>query len=145
MTRLLISRSAVLCAAVLCCWSCSELNPPKPTPRRTVWKSVGTWTGHGSLQTGSFDISVFRWRARWQTVKGKATSEAVPDTGHFALTFNSAVSGRNLGEIPRSDGPGEGTAEFTEDPHLLYMVIDSSNLDWSVTVEEPIEVGGVNR
>ena len=35
-------------------------------------------------------------------------------------------------------GVGRGTAYVSEDPREFYLVVESSNLDWSVTVEEGI-------
>jgi hypothetical protein len=35
-------------------------------------------------------------------------------------------------------GPGEGTAYVDQDPHVFYVVIESSNLDWSFSLEEAI-------
>jgi hypothetical protein len=51
---------------------------------------------------------------------------------------NSAVSGRPLMLAVDHRGIGRDTVAVTEDPHLFYLVIDSSNLDWSVTAEEPV-------
>jgi hypothetical protein len=38
-------------------------------------------------------------------------------------------------------GVGRDTVDVTEDPHLFYLVIDSSNIDWFVTAEEPVAAG----
>ena len=35
-------------------------------------------------------------------------------------------------------GAGSGTAYVSDDPHMFYLVIDSKDVDWSVTVEEPV-------
>jgi hypothetical protein len=129
--------AASLATAVLLCGSCNELNPPKPRPRAIVWKSLGTWSGHGSTQTDSFDINIFRWRVHWKTA-----NETAPGKGHFVLTVHSAISGRPLTELVNHDGPGEGYPEVNDDPRLYHMVIDSHDIDWTVTVEVPIATGG---
>ena len=133
----LLMKTFLLFAAVLSCSSCKELNPPKPRKQVVVWKTMGTWSGHGNSQTDSFDMNIFRWRVRWKT-----SNETAPGKGHFVLTVNSAISGRPLAEIVRHDGPGEGLADVNDDPRLYHMVIDSNDIDWTVTVEEPIVTGG---
>ena len=97
---------------------------------------VFTWSGRGSSQTDSFDMNIFRWRVHWKT-----TNDTAPGKSHFVLTVNSAISGRPLTELVRHDGPGEGYPEVNDDPRLYHMVIDSNDLDWTVTVEEPIATG----
>jgi hypothetical protein len=132
-------KPSLLCALACCAFlgSCNELNPPKPRQRMIVWKPMGSWSGHGSTQTDSFDINIFRWRVRWKT-----TNDTAPGKSHFVLTVNSAISGRPLAELVRHDGPGEGLADVNDDPRLYHMVIESNDLDWTVTVEEPIATGG---
>lgn len=127
----------ILVAAILVSTSCNELNPPKPQPHHIVWKPLETWSGHGNQQTSNFDMSIYRWRVHWKTAQDTA-----PGKSHFAVTVNSAVSGRDLSHIVDHDGPGEGFADVSDDPRLYYLVINSNDLDWTVTVEEPIETGG---
>ena len=66
---------------------------------------------------------------KWKTTNG---------TGPFVLTVHSAISGRPLAEIVNTSGPGEGIAPVTDDPRLYHMVIDSKDIDWTVTVEQPV-------
>jgi hypothetical protein len=35
-------------------------------------------------------------------------------------------------------GDGEGTVLFADTPHMFFAVIDSEDLDWRFTVEEPV-------
>ena len=132
---------AALFAAVLLCCGCDELNPKKPKPAVVVWKQVGTWSGGESGQTDTFDMGMAQWRVRW------TTREPTPDhhagkTGKFVLTVNSAVSGRPLTQLADHDGPGEGIGYVNDDPRPYYLVIDSSGLDWTVTVEQSISTAG---
>ena len=53
------------------------------------------------------------------------------------MTVNSAVSGRELAVAIDHRGTGQGIAYVGVDPHLSYLVIESSKIDWSLTVEEP--------
>lgn len=127
----------MLVAAILVSTSCNELNPPKPQPRRTVWKTMETWSGRGNQLTGNFDMSIYTWRVHWKT-----SHDTAPGKSHFSVEVNSAVSGRDLSQLVSHDGTGEGYAEVTDDPRLYYLAITSNDLDWTVTVEVPIETGG---
>ena len=122
----------VLLLAALLCGSCDELSPHRPKPVVVVWKQMGTWSGHGSSQTGTFDMGFAQWRVKWKATGAK---------GNFKLTANSAVSGRPITELADHEGPGEGTGYVNDDPRPYYLVIDT-DLDWTVTVEQSIITGG---
>jgi hypothetical protein len=98
----------------------------------TLWRSLGSWSGHGLTQTESF-IGNGALRVIWET-----RNEAAPDTGTFGVTVHSSVSGRPLLQAVEQRGVGRGTAYVSEDPREFYLVVESSNLEWSVTVEEGI-------
>ena len=127
---------ATLTALVACC-ACQELSPRRPKSAGVVWREVGEWSGHGSTQTDSFDLDVLQWRILWN-----ASNENPPGQGTFKVTVNSAVSGRPLSVAVDHKGPGQGTAYVNDDPRLYHLVIDSANLDWKVTVEQPVQTGG---
>lgn len=127
----------LLVAIALTSSACQELNPPRPKPVITVWKRVGTWSGRGSAQTDSFDLDVMQWRIKWKT-----SNENPVGKGTFMVTVNSAVSGRPLSVAVEHNGPGAGIAYVTDDPRLYHMVIDSTNLDWTVSVEQPVTSAG---
>jgi hypothetical protein len=76
-------------------------------------------------------------RIRWET-----RNEQPPGAGTFHVTVNSAVSGRELAAAVDHRGTGHDVAYVGVDPHFSYLVIESSNVDWSVTVEEPALTGG---
>jgi hypothetical protein len=38
------------------------------------------------------------------------------------------------------DGNGQGVAYFSDDPRVFFAVVDSRNLDWTFTIEEPVDV-----
>lgn len=126
-----------LVVIALTCCACQELNPPRPKTTSVVWKQVGTWSGRGSTQTDSFDLDVMQWRIKWKT-----TNENPVGKGTFMVTVNSAVSGRPLSVAVEHNGPGAGVAYVADDPRLYHLVIDSSNLDWTVSVEQPVTSGG---
>jgi hypothetical protein len=125
--------------AIILAFACSACgsgtkagHPPEAKPASMAWRRLGSWTGHGNAQTESFDIGFSQIRIRWET-----RNEASPGAGTFAVTVNSAVSGRDLALAVDHRGAGGDTAYVSVDPHYSYLVIDSKNLDWSVIVEEP--------
>jgi hypothetical protein len=101
--------------------------------RQIGWRPIGEWSGRGDSQTESFNIESTQWRIRWQT-KGAASAGA----GRFHLVVHSAVSGRPIAEAVEHQGDGQGVAYVTEDPRLYHLVIDSSGVDWSITVQEAV-------
>ena len=113
-------------------FGCRSESKPLGTLRKAIWRPVGTWTGRSSIQTESFELSG-QWRIRWE-----AKNETEPGAGKLRITVNSAVSGRLLMMALDHRGVGHDTVDITEDPHLFYLVIDSSNVEWSVTAEEPV-------
>lgn len=131
----------VLIVAVLAIGACRSPSKPKVESKLAVvgWRPVETFSGHGNTQTQSFDIGVGQWRIRWET-----KNEMPPGTGTFQLTVHSAVSGRPLELLVDRRGVGHDIAYVNEDPRLFHLVIESSNVDWSVAIEEAV-VGGAGR
>jgi hypothetical protein len=123
-------------------WGCRtepKVVEAKPVP--VPWQKVGSWSGRGNAQTDSFEIGFSQCRIRWETRNEKPGS-----TGTLHVTVNSAVSGRELALAVDHQGVGRDLAYVAVDPHFSYLVIESSNVDWSVTVEEPaLIVGGGAR
>jgi hypothetical protein len=125
----------VLTTAGLCGCRSERKVEAKPSP--LAWQKVGAWSGRGNAQTDSFDIGFSQCRIRWET-----RNEKPPGEGIFHVTVNSAVSGRELAVAVDHKGTGHDLAYVGVDPHFSYLVIESSNVDWSVTVEEPALTGG---
>jgi hypothetical protein len=125
-------RITLLLAAALLSCACRSQRRPESKPPRVEWRSVGSWSGHGNSQTDSFEIGYNDVRLRWVTKNEKPAG-----TGKFHVTVNSAVSGRELAQAIDTRGNGHGTTYVGVDPHYSYLVIESSNLDWWVSVEEP--------
>jgi len=99
---------------------------------KVEWRSVGSWSGHGDAQTDSFDIGYTDVRIRWET-----KNENPAGAGTLRVAVCSAVSGRELTVAVNSKGVGHNVAYVTVDPHWSYLLINSNDLDWSVSVEEP--------
>jgi hypothetical protein len=69
-----------------------------------------------------------RWEARPQSATG----------GTFKLTFNSAVSGRELAVVADQRGPGRGESYIPEEPRPAYFIVESENLEWSFSADEGV-------
>jgi hypothetical protein len=108
--------------------------PHAPPPRQFVqWRSLGSWSGRGNAQTGSFPSVTGSMRVHWQT-----DHERPGDTGTFRLTIHSAVSGRPLLLAVDQQGTGHDTSYMHESPRTFYGVVESRDLDWAFTVEEAV-------
>lgn len=97
------------------------------------WRPVDAWSGQGDTQTDSFNIESGTWRIKWDT-----RNETVPGQGTFRVEVHSAVSGRPLAVAVDHRGIGHGIGYVTEDPRLFDLVIQSRNVDWSISVEEAV-------
>ena len=112
-------------------------NPPKAVEQTIAWHRLGSWSGRGNLQTESFTSDTGALRVRWETTPqpGEAASAA---RGAFHVTAHSAISGRPLQEVVEHTGVGSGVGYVQQDPHVFYVVVDSSHVNWKFTVEEAI-------
>lgn len=118
-----------------CLASACSPPPPKQAPQQelVLWKQLGKWSGRGNTQTESFLGLTGSLRMHWQT-----KNESPQGTGTFLMVLRSAISGRELQNPVDQRGDGEGTAYVAEDPRTFYVTIESTNVDWSFTVEEAV-------
>lgn len=115
-------------------WLVGCRTPPQAASRKeTFWRPVGTWTGHGRLQTESWPGDSGAMRIKWKATH--ATADSL-----FQLTIHSAISGRPMETMVDHVGDGEGTEYFTDDPRVFFAVVDAKNLEWTFTIEEPVDV-----
>jgi hypothetical protein len=121
--------SALFAAAVLGA-SCSG-SAPRPRTPVVVWRTLGSWSGRGSMQTEPFISDTGSLRLRWDT-----THEDAPGTGTFRVTVHSDVSGRALITAVDARGVGRDVTYVTEDPRQFFLAVESSNLDWTLSAEE---------
>lgn len=94
----------------------------------TVWEHLGKWAGKQSIQTESFTGLTGALRVKWEA-KG-------PPDGTFQLTIHSSISGRPLQVAVDQKGPGADTAYVNEDPRVFFAVVESTNMEWSFSVDE---------
>ena len=105
----------------------------KPEAQRGVaWHRLGSWSGRGSTQTESF-LFEGNLRVRWETLNQQSGR-----TGKFRLLLLSAVSGRQLAVAADQPGIGKGESYISETPHQAYVLIESSDVDWSFTLDEGV-------
>jgi hypothetical protein len=107
----------------------------RTAPKRTElgWRPVASWSGRGNTQTESFNIESGQWRIRWET-----SPQQLPAGGTFRVSVQSLVSGRFVDVAVEHQGAGSGIAYVAEDPRPFFLVIESSDVDWKVAVEEGV-------
>jgi hypothetical protein len=115
-------------------------NPPQPATRILAWRTLASWTGHGSLQTETFLSDNGMFRLHWE-----AKNEAAPGKGTLKIAFRSGDSGRVIIDAVDRKGVGSDTIVVGDQVRWYYLTIDSANVDWLVTVEEPIMGHTVRR
>jgi hypothetical protein len=96
------------------------------------WHHVRTWSGRGNRLSETFGIERHRWRVRWEA------SNAAEGRGSLRVSVHSGDSGRTLAVPVDHRGAGEGVVEVIEEPRQFYLMFESADLDWMVTVEEAI-------
>lgn len=127
---------SVAAAAVLSVAACGRGKQPtaaQPPERKIVFRSLGSWSGHGNLQTESFTSDTGTLRVKWEA---KPVSGA--KTPSFRLDAHSAISGRLLQPVVDQPGGGKGVGYVQQDPHVFYMVVEADGVNWQFTVEEAI-------
>jgi hypothetical protein len=108
-------------------------------PPLVGWRPIGTWSGRGNTQTDSFNIESGQLRIKWDT-----KNETAPGAGTFRVMVHSAVSGRPIALAVEHRGAGRDTAYVTDEPRLYHLVIESSEVDWTVVVEEAVTAAAQN-
>ena len=119
--------------------SCSGEAPRARTPS-VVWRTLGSWSGRGSMQTEPFISDTGALRLRWETSR-----EATPGTGIFRVTVHSDVSGRPLVLAVDARGVARDTTYVNEDPRSFFLAVESVNLDWTIAADEGVAATGPPR
>lgn len=128
----LLSTLRVLLLFVIVFPACVE--EPQPGPRNTIiWHKLGEWSGRGNLQTETFTCDSGGLRLRWE-----ARHETRPGAGRFKMSVHSAVSGRPLEVVVDHQGPGKDVEYFNDDPRIMYVVVESKDVEWSFVVDEAV-------
>jgi len=127
-------------AAALAAGSCGPRANPQPARSEptVAWHRLGSWSGRGSLQTESFTSDTGTLRVSWETTSADGPGDTKAPPAIFRLEAHSAISGRLLQQVVDHTGAGHGIDYVQQDPHVFYLVIESTRLSWQFTVEEAI-------
>ncbi|HEY7285178.1 MAG TPA: hypothetical protein VH497_07040 [Vicinamibacterales bacterium] len=130
---------AAIVAIALAAAACGTRAEPAKAPAQTGigWRQLGSWSGRGNGQTGSFTSESGSLRVRWEARAQTGETAAVPPAA-FRVAAHSAISGRLLQPVVDHDGAGQGIGYVQQDPHVFFMVVESSHLNWTLTVEEAV-------
>jgi hypothetical protein len=136
-------RRAFVLSAFLLIPACSSEQirlTDEPPLSVVAWKHLATWSGRASIQTETFlsDTGVFR-------INWEAKNESAPGKGTLRVAFRSGDSGRVIIDAVNQKGVGKSSAEVGDMVRWYYLSIDAADVDWSVTVEEPIMGRTVGR
>jgi hypothetical protein len=128
-----VQLAVALLGAALLATSCEE--PPRLSspPKVVGWKRVAAFSGRGNLLTETFTSDTGSFRVHWE-----ATNETAPGLGTLKVAFRSGDSGRVIMEPVDHRGVGKGTSEVSDMVRWYYLTIESTAVDWAVTIEEPI-------
>ena len=85
------------------------------------------------MQTQTFLSDTGAFRIHWET-----RNEAPAGRGTLKVAFRSGDSGRVIIDAVDQKGEGSGSAEVGDMVRWYYLSIDSANVDWKVSVDEPI-------
>jgi hypothetical protein len=100
----------------------------------TVTRPAGHWEGQGNATLG-FVSESGRLRIAW-----RATQQSPAAAGTLRVAVHSAVSGRPLRVIVDHRGAGSGTVNFDDDPRSYNLMVESTGIAWTLTVDELVGV-----
>jgi hypothetical protein len=127
-------RILALTFLVLSLAACRSEAPADGDGRDDVpWRPVGAWSGRGNQQLETFAIEGWIWRVKWE-----ARNESAAGAGTLRVAALSADSGREIAEVTDVRGVDHDTKYLSDLPRRYYLVVTSSNVDWSLVVEEPV-------
>jgi len=121
------------CALVAVLMGAAACGSPPELPRDIrppASRELGSWTGRGDTTLG-FVSESGSFRITW-----KAQNEDNARPGAFQLTLRSGISGRPMRVIANQQGAGSGSVEFGDDPRLYEFLVESTGVEWSISVQE---------
>jgi hypothetical protein len=130
MRRPIIRSTVALLSVTVLAPACGPTSDPEPRPAATNARQAESWEGKGNRTIG-FVSESGSFRITWST-----RSEHPPGTGAFRLTVRSAISGRPIRIVADQLGEGSGTVDFVDDPRMYDFMVDSTNVEWSISAEE---------
>ena len=124
----------ILVLGLTACRPATDQTPPVPQ-RVVAWRAVGSWSGHGNKQTESFWSESGALRVRLTTT---SATRSPGQAGTFRVTAHSAISGRLLEQVVDQSGAGSGLGYVNQNPNVVYLMVESDQLDWTFSVEEAV-------
>jgi hypothetical protein len=129
MNRSVIAVLAVM-ITVFCVTACASPEPAIPEQPRT-WRPVASWTGSGIKESETFAISEPEWRIRWAT-----SNERLAGAGILQIMVHNADTKQLITLAANKQGIGDDVSYVRSGPGRFYVVMNSGNVDWSVTAEQ---------
>jgi hypothetical protein len=126
-------KGVFLLAVSLLVVGCESTPVSQPPTRIVAWKRLGSWSGRANMQTETFISDTGSFRVHWET-----KNESRAGTGRLKVAFRSGDSGRVIIDAVDCRGVGSDTAYVGDQVRWYYLSIDAVNIEWSVTVEEPV-------
>jgi len=126
---LILAVSAVSLLAI----GCDPAPVSQPPTRIVAWKRLGSWSGRANMQTETFMSDTGSFRVHWET-----SNESPAGKGTLKVAFRSGDSGRVIIDAVDRRGIGSDTTYVSDQVRWYYLTIDAANIEWSVTVEEPV-------
>jgi hypothetical protein len=126
---LILTVSAMSLLAV----GCESAAVSQPPTRIVAWKRLGSWSGRTNMQTETFLSDTGSFRVHWET-----KNESPAGAGRLKVAFRSGDSGRVIIDAVDCRGVCSDTAYVGDQVRWYYLTIDAQDIEWSVTVEEPV-------
>ncbi len=101
--------------------------PPQPAK---TWHAIKTWSGSGMKETERFRTTNREWRVRWES-----RNEPFAGAGILQVYVYDG-SGGMVAVAANKQGPGSDVSYVRSDPGDHYLMLNSANIDYTVTVEE---------
>ena len=120
----------LLLVLALVATACREKPADAPPGRVAESRRLGAWTGKGSTTLG-FVSESGSFRITWTTRNQDAARP-----GTFQVMLRSGISGRPIKIIADHRGDGGASVEFGDDPRMYEFLVESRDIDWSISVEE---------
>ena len=119
-------------AAALLLSGCRADTRPVPNTR-SRFHNVGAWSGRGNVQTDTFTSDTGAFRLQWET-----KHETRPGAARLKVVFHSDDSGRPIMEAVNATGVGQGVAYVSDRARWYYLVVESADAEWSLSVDEDL-------
>jgi hypothetical protein len=77
-------------------------------------------------------------RLTWEAIQPATLPGSAPDTSRFRVSLHSAISGRPLQTIVDTQETGADTVDLAASPRVAYLLIESGQVRWRLTLQEAV-------